>query len=66
MAFVNASGITGCVTFYSGTNQYIPEVFRSTVAEYGYARANFFACFRVLYYLDVCLRMVDSCGKEEL
>ena len=45
MAFVRASGITGCVTFYSGTNQYIPEVFRSKVAEYGYVGEDLFACF---------------------
>ena len=45
VAFVRASGITWCVTFYSGTNQYIPEIFRSTVAEYGYVGEDLFACF---------------------
>ena len=48
VAFVSASRITGCVTFYSCTNQYIPEVFRSTVAEYGYVGEDFFGCFGVL------------------
>ena len=47
VAFVSASGITGCVTFYFCTKQYIPEVFRSTVAEYGYVGEDFFACFGV-------------------
>ena len=64
VAFLSASRITGFVTFYSCKNQYIPKVFRSTVAEYGTQGKTSLHVLEFCNMFMFCLRMVDSCSKE--